>query len=123
MTADINITDYLKFSAQSTLTWGNTNYSSYGSTYNPNKSSINGDITKYQQNATRTNNVQTLSFFKNFGANSEHYVNVMAGHEYYRTNTRYLTAMAAGRILTRHRGNLRFRQEGRLLVTHDELQR
>ncbi len=96
LTADINITDYLKFSAQSSLTWGNTMYSSYGSIYNPNKSSINGDITKYQQNATRTNNVQTLSFFKNFGKNGEHYVNVMAGHEYYRTNSRYLTATAQG---------------------------
>lgn len=96
LTADINITDWLKFSAQSTLSWGNTERSAYGSTYNPNKSTINGDITKIQQNATRTNNVQTLSFFKNFGSNGEHYVNVMAGHEYYRTNTRYLTAFAQG---------------------------
>ena len=96
LTADINITDYLKFSAQSTLSWGNTIYSSYGSIYNPNKSSINGDLTKYQQNSTRTNNVQTLSFFKNLGPDGAHYLNIMAGHEYYRTNSRYLTATAQG---------------------------
>lgn len=96
LNADINITDYLKFTAQSTLTWGNTMYSHYESIYNPNKSSINGELVKYQQNSTRTNNVQTLSFYKNFGPHSEHYVNVMAGHEYYRTNSRYLTATAQG---------------------------
>ena len=49
LTADINITDYLKFSAQSSLTWGNIGRSSYGSIYNPNKSSINGeDVYKRQ---------------------------------------------------------------------------
>ena len=41
----------------------------------------------------RTNNVQTLTYFKDFGL---HNVNVMLGHEYYKTTTKYLSATAQG---------------------------
>ena len=41
----------------------------------------------------RTNNVQTLTYFQDFG---RHNVNVMVGHEYYRATTKYLAATAKG---------------------------
>ncbi|EKC68991.1 receptor antigen RagA, partial [human gut metagenome] len=39
----------------------------------------------------RTNNVQTLTFLKQFG---KHNVDVLAGHEYYRQNVKYLEGNA-----------------------------
>jgi TonB-linked SusC/RagA family outer membrane protein len=92
-TADVNITDFLKFNATSTVIWGLSNYSDYQNPFEGPKVGVNGQLTKSDTNTLRTNNVQTLTFLKNFG---KHSVNVMLGHEYYRTTSKYLAAVATG---------------------------
>jgi len=92
-TADANITDYLKFNATSTVIWGLTNFSDYENPFYGSKVGVNGQLTKSDTNALRTNNLQTLTFLKGFG---KHNVNIMLGHEYYNTTTRYLAAVATG---------------------------
>ncbi|MDO4164003.1 MAG: SusC/RagA family TonB-linked outer membrane protein [Bacteroides sp.] len=90
---DVNITDFLKFNATSTLNWGHTNYSDYQtSLYGP-KVSVNGQIDKSQTDILRQNHVQTLTYFDTFG---KHNVNVLLGHEYYDTKTTYLYAYGQG---------------------------
>ena len=92
-TADINFTDFLKFNATSTLDWGHTNGSDYQTALYGPKVSVNGEVSKSQSDAIRQNHVQTLTFFNTFG---KHNVTVMAGHEYYYTQTTYLSAYANG---------------------------
>ena len=92
-TADVNITDFLKFNATSTTTWGLTNYSDYQNPFYGPKVGVNGEIVKRSTHALRTNNIQTLTFLKNFGGHS---VTVLAGHEYYKTTTKFLEATATG---------------------------
>ncbi|WP_262484391.1 SusC/RagA family TonB-linked outer membrane protein [Bacteroides togonis] len=92
-TADINITSYLKANITSTVNWGQTNYFSYMNPYYGSKVSVNGELTKQSTSSLRTNNIQTLNYFKDFGSHS---VSVLAGHEYYKTTTQYLGALAQG---------------------------
>ena len=92
-TLDIFFTDWLKFNATSTVIWGETQYSTYGSSLVLPKSSVGGEITKYTSTSLRTNNLQTLNFYKTFG---KHDVNVLLGHEYYKSETKYLDATAKG---------------------------
>ena len=92
-TADFTFTDYLKANITSNAVLGQTTYSDYENAFYGPKVGVNGELTKYQSTSTRTNNVQTVTFLKTFG---DHYVNVLAGHEYYRTNTKYLEALANG---------------------------
>ena len=91
--ADLNITSFLKANITSTVIWGQTNGSNYGNPFYGSKVSVNGELTKESTTALRTNNVQTLTYFKDFGL---HNVNVMLGHEYYKTTTKYLSATAQG---------------------------
>ena len=91
--ADINITSFLKANITSTVILGQTNESKYENSYYGSKASVKGELTKQSTNALRTNNVQSLTYFQNFG---RHNVNVMAGHEYYKTTTKYLAALARG---------------------------
>ena len=92
-TADADITPWLKFNVSSNINWGNTMYHHYDNALYGPKVSINGELVKYQSNSFRTNNIQTLTFYKTFG---EHSVNVLAGHEYYNSKTYYLSATAQG---------------------------
>lgn len=92
-TGDVNFTPWLKFNATSTLNWGHTNYSKFENMLYGAKVSAGGQIDKYQSDSFRQNHVQTLSYFKDFG---HHNVNVMLGHEYYRTKTTYLSAQGQG---------------------------
>ena len=92
-TADLTFTDYLKGNITSTAVLGQTTHSDYENAFYGPKVGVNGELYKYQSTSTRTNNVQTLTFLKTFG---DHYVNVLAGHEYYRTNTKFLSATANG---------------------------
>lgn len=91
--ADVNFTEYLKFNATSTLTWGHTNYSKFENMLYGAKVSAGGQIYKSQTDALRQNHTQTLTYFDQFG---RHNVNVMVGHEYYDTKTTYLYAEATG---------------------------
>ncbi len=81
LNATIDFTDYLKLDVLSNVNWGLNQYTYYGSIYNTLNTSVNGKLTKQNTNAVRTNNSQTLTFYKYFG---DHYLNVLAGHEYYR---------------------------------------
>ena len=92
-TAEVKFTDWLKADISSTVIWGNTNVSDYGNMlYGPSAAS-NGYITKSDSQNVRTNNVQTLTYFDTFG---KHNVNVMAGHEYYNSSAKGLSAYAYG---------------------------
>ena len=92
-TADVNITDFLKANATSTVTWGQTNKSDYQNPYYGSKQGVNGEIFKSATTSMRSNHVQSLTYFQDF---AKHSVSVMVGHEYYKTKTTYLDATANG---------------------------
>ncbi|MDE5813850.1 MAG: SusC/RagA family TonB-linked outer membrane protein, partial [Muribaculaceae bacterium] len=91
--ATFDFTDYLKFDVLSNVNWGLNEYTYYGSVYNTLNTSVNGKLGKSNTNAVRTNNSQTLTFYKYFG---DHYLNVLAGHEYYRLDSKFLQGYAEG---------------------------
>jgi len=93
MNLDIYFTPNLKFNNTSTLILGQISYSDYENPYYGPKVGVNGAITKYQSNTLRQNHVQTLNYFNRFG---NHDLNVLVGHEYYHTKTRYLSAERTG---------------------------
>ena len=91
--ADINITRFLKANVISSVILGQTNYSDYENPFFGPKVGVNGTLDKSSTTAFRTNNTQTLTYFQDFG---KHNVNVMLGHDYYKTSTKYLEAFAQG---------------------------
>lgn len=92
--ADIDLTSWLKVNLSSNVNWGHTNYSDYeNALYGP-KVSVNGQIDKSQTDNLRTNNTQTLTYYKTFA--DRHNVNVLLGHEYYYETTTYLSAYGQG---------------------------
>ena len=90
---DIRFTDWLRFNATSTITWGHTNFSDYESQLYGPKVSVNGEIGKSQSDSYRQNYVQTLNFNKQFGIHS---LQATIGHEWYDSKTTYLSATAQG---------------------------
>ncbi len=90
-TADFDITDFLKATVQSTINWGNTLSTSYDNPYYGPKAGVNGELSKSVSNNLRYNHLQTLTYYDTFGLHS---INVMAGHEYYKTrgNSQNITA-------------------------------
>ena len=93
LNATFDFTDYLKLDILSNVNWGLNQYTYYGSVYNTLNTSVNGKLTKSNTNSIRTNNSQTLTFYKYFG---DHYLNVLAGHEYYRLDSNFLQGYAEG---------------------------
>lgn len=91
--ATVDFTDFLKLDVQSNAIWGESQYTYFGSPLNPLNSNVNGKLAKSNTTTLRTNNSQTLTFYKYFG---DHYVNVLAGHEYYNTEQTYLYAYGEG---------------------------
>lgn len=91
--ATIDITDFLKVNAVSTITWGNTMYHHYDNALYGPKVSIRGELKKYQNNNLRQNHLQTINYYDTFG---KHSIDVLAGHEYYTTTSYYLDATAQG---------------------------
>ena len=92
-TADFDITDFLKANVTSTVIWGENYVSDFQNMFYGSSAGTNGSIKKTMQSAMRTNNIQTLTYYDSFGL---HNVNVMIGHEYYNTKTRYLGASKNG---------------------------
>ena len=92
-TADVNLASFLKFNATSTIIWGQTNFSDYQNSYYGPKVGVNGEITKSSSTGMRGNHIQALTYAQNFGYHS---VTAMAGHEYYRSEVKYLSATAQG---------------------------
>lgn len=93
LSATFDFTDYLKLDILSNVNWGLNQYTYYGSVYNTLNTSVNGKLRKSNTNSVRTNNSQTLTFYKYFG---DHYLNVLAGHEYYRVDNNFLQGYAEG---------------------------
>ena len=93
LNATFDFTDYLKLDILSNVNWGLNQYTYYGSVYNTLNTSVNGKLAKNNTNSVRTNNSQTLTFYKYFG---DHYLNVLAGHEYYRLDSDFLQGYAEG---------------------------
>ncbi len=91
--ATFQFTDYLKLDVVSNVTWGLTQYTYYCNMNNPLNSNVKGKLAKDNTNTIRTNNTQTLTFYKQMG---DHYLNVLAGHEYYRSDQQYLYGYAEG---------------------------
>ena len=93
MSADIQITSFLKANLTSTLIWGQTNGHTYSNAYYGPKANVNGELQKESTESWRQNHTQTLTYYQDFG---KHSVTVLLGHEYYKTNTRYLSATGQG---------------------------
>lgn len=91
--ADFNIFPWLKANVTSNINWGESEFSDYENPWYGSKASVNGYLGKSTTTQVRTNNVQTLTYLKDFG---KHHVNVLLGHEYYRSQTRYLEAFGQG---------------------------
>lgn len=92
-TIDVNITENLKANVTSTVIWGETEGSLYENPFYGPKVGVNGQLTKTVETSMKANNIQTLTYLKDLG---EHTISIMAGHEYYKTETRYLEAIAQG---------------------------
>ncbi|MBR5176228.1 MAG: SusC/RagA family TonB-linked outer membrane protein [Bacteroidales bacterium] len=91
--ADFDITDHLKAVVQSTVNWGNTLSTSYDNPYYGPKVGVNGELYKGMSNNMRYNQLQTLTYANSFG---NHNVNVMLGHEYYKTQGKGMGITAQG---------------------------
>ncbi|MDR2125507.1 MAG: SusC/RagA family TonB-linked outer membrane protein [Prevotellaceae bacterium] len=92
-TADFSITSYLKANITSSVIWGQTSVSDYQNPFYGPKAGVNGELTKQNSSTLRTNNIQTLTYFKDF---NDHSISVMLGHEYYNTTTKYVDVIAQG---------------------------
>ncbi len=92
-TVDVDITSWLKFNATSMINWGFSEASYMANMFYGNSVATGGAVTKSNTHSFRTNNIQTLTFAKTYG---KHDINVMAGHEYYRTRVTYLSAKGQG---------------------------
>ena len=91
ISADISFTEWLKLNLSSTVTYNVFNLHNYLNSFEGPNAGANGSLTKSNTANLRTNNVQTLTFFKQFG---KHYVDALLGHEYYRQNVKYLEGNA-----------------------------
>ncbi|MBR1927718.1 MAG: TonB-dependent receptor, partial [Bacteroidales bacterium] len=91
--ADFDITDHLKAVVQSTINWGNTLSTNYDNPYYGPKVGVNGELYKGMSNNLRYNQLQTLTYANSFG---NHNVNVMVGHEYYKTQGKSMGITAQG---------------------------
>lgn len=92
-TADFTFFPWLKANITSNVNWGQSLQGIYDNPYFGPTVSVNGRLKKNSRNDLRTNNIQTLTFTKDFG---QHNLTAMIGHEYYRQTTDYLSATATG---------------------------
>ncbi|MBQ9671793.1 MAG: TonB-dependent receptor [Prevotella sp.] len=90
-TLDIDITSWLKFNSNNNLNHGQSIQSVYGNPFYGPSASENGNIDKKSSSTLRQNYVQTLNFHKEFG---KHNAQLMLGHEWYKTTTKVLEALA-----------------------------
>ena len=90
---EITFTPKLKGNISSTVIWGNTRALDYeNALYGP-KVGVNGEIYRSETTNLRLNNLQTLTYNDSFGKIN---VNIMGGHEYYKTMGSQLYAYARG---------------------------
>lgn len=91
---DVDFCRFLKANATSTLTWGQSDGTYYDNALYGPKVSVNGELQKSMSKAFRQNHVQTLTYYDTFADN--HNVNVLVGHEYYKSTSQSLGAYARG---------------------------
>ena len=91
--ADVDILPCLRLNVTSTVIWGQSSQTYYDNALYGPKVTVNGELIKAMSNNLRSNNVQTLNYFDSFG---DHNVNVMLGHEYYKSESQFLGAKAQG---------------------------
>ncbi len=91
ITLDLDITPWLKFNSNNNINIGQSQGSVYGNPFYGPSASDNANLDKNTTTTMRQNYVQTLNFHKLFGL---HDVQVMLGHEWYKTTTKYLQALA-----------------------------
>ncbi|MBO6028183.1 MAG: SusC/RagA family TonB-linked outer membrane protein [Bacteroidales bacterium] len=92
-TADFDITSFLKATVQSTINWGQTLSTNYDNPYYGPKVGVNGELYKGSSNNLRYNQLQTLTYYDTFG---NHDINVLVGHEYYKTAGKSMGITAQG---------------------------
>ena len=90
---DLQFTDWLKFNATSTVLYSQSERTKYLNPFYGLSVGTNGELYKSISNSLRTNNVQTLTFAKDFGL---HGITALAGHEYYRVTSKLLGATSIG---------------------------
>lgn len=90
-TADLTITDWLKFNSTNNLNLGHTTYTAYENPFEGPTKADHGSLEKYQNISFRQDYIQTLNFQKLFG---KHDIQVMLGHEWNKTSVKYLEADA-----------------------------
>ena len=93
MNVDVQFTDWLKFSAASTVIYSQTENTSYKNPFYGMAVGTNGELKRMMSKSMRTNNVQTLTFAKDFGL---HGITALAGHEYYKVTSKVLSATSVG---------------------------
>ena len=91
VTLDIDFTSWLKFNSNNNINIGQSLGSIYGNPFYGPSASDNANIEKNTTTTMRQNYVQTLTLHKLF---DKHDVQVMFGHEWYKTTTKYLQALA-----------------------------
>ena len=90
-TLDLTITDYLRFNSTNNINFGQTTYTGYENPFEGPTKADHGGLTKEQSNSLRQDYIQTLNFEKLFG---KHDVHVLLGHEWNKTTTKFLQALA-----------------------------
>ena len=93
LTAEIRFTPHLIGNVSSTVIKGFGDGTSLATGFEGPSAGTNGALKRSMNSNSRTNNIQTLTYDNSFG---DHNVNVLLGHEYYRTRGRYLEASARG---------------------------
>lgn len=93
LTADVQLTSWLKFNVTSTVLYYQSQNSYYQNPFYGQAVATNGELYKGNTNGLRTNNVQTLTFVKDFG---KHGVTALVGHEYYKVTSKILEAQSTG---------------------------
>ena len=89
--ADFDITPWLKANITSNVLWGGSDLTDFYSMYYGSAAGVGGKLQRSNTNSLRTNNIQTLTYYKTFG---DHDLNVLVGHEYY--DQKSTTIKAAG---------------------------
>lgn len=90
---DVTLTPWLKFNSMNSITLLLTRYSFYENPFIGGAAADKGRINKDAGVSYRWNYVQTLTGHKAFGL---HDVQLMVGHEWYKSNYNYLEALARG---------------------------
>lgn len=92
-TFDVNFTDYLKLNVTSSLNLLYKDGTEYRNGLYGSAVGVNGELSRKISRYLKTNNIQTMTFFKKFNG---HYINAMIGHEYYYSEGKLVSGKRQG---------------------------